>query len=468
MEKVMLPQDFLNIINSLLPSDNVSDFISSFSVSPKTCIRLNPFKGKTIAENLIEKQSLHSQDVYLLKDRPSFIGDPGWHCGSYYVQELNSTRVGEIVRLLLGNIEPGCVVLDLCGAPGGKSTHISSVLRNEDLLIANEVIQTRNPILVENLSKWGQGNFIVTRADASVFHRVKSSFSIIAADMPCSGEGMFRKDNKAIGEWSLEHVKLCAARQQRIAEDIWPSLKPGGYFIYSTCTYNDLENEKNVTKLCAELGGELIPLPAILTNGSVCLKENMYRFYPHLTDGEGFFVAVIQKTAELSNEDDNIVNGGNKRKLKEGKAKMVELPDVLGDQWLGTEYREGEKYILRKGKWLEKHPDLLRLLPKSTSVGIPIGLHNKNLWKPSAAFDLLCNKPQDYSDLAVDMEDAIRYFQREFLPLKPNNKGIVGLRWNGLSLGTGNAVNNGINNLWPNAWRILQKNIEAKTILLED
>ncbi len=468
MEKIILPQDFVEIIHSILPGDHVHDFISALSELPKTCVRLNPHKGKSISESLIEKQSSHSKDVYLLTDRPSFIGDPGWHSGSYYVQELNSTRVGEVVRLLLGNIDPGCIVLDLCGAPGGKSTHISSVLRKEDLLIANEVIQTRNPILVENLSKWGLGNFVVTRADASDFHRVRNTFSIIAADMPCSGEGMFRKDPKAIGEWSLQHVKLCAARQQRIAQDIWPSLKPGGYFIYSTCTYNDIENEKNVSQLCEELGGELISLPQILTAGSVCLQENMYRFYPASTAGEGFFIAVIQKTGDLSSDEATIEDSRKKKKKKEGKTLTVELPEILGNEWIGTEYREGEIYILRRGKWLENHPDLLSLLPKSTSVGIPIGLYNKNLWKPSAAFDLLSNKPQAYVDLSVSIEDAIRYFQREFLPLKPNHKGIVGLRWNGLSLGTGNAVNNGINNLWPNAWRILQKTIEAKTILRED
>ncbi len=467
MEKITLPKDFTDIVSAVIPTEGLSDFFTSLSAQPKTCIRLNPFKQQKLKDALIEKQSVHCKDAFLLKERPSFIGDPGWHCGSYYVQELNSTRVGEAVRWLLNDFEPGCIILDLCGAPGGKSTHISSVLRRDDLLVANEVIQSRNPILIENLSKWGLGNFVITRADATDFQRVKSTFSIIAADMPCSGEGMFRKDPKAINEWSLQHVKLCAARQRRIAEDIWPSLKPGGYFLYSTCTYNDIENEENVQRICSELGGELVSLPAELVNGCVSIQDNMYRCYPHLTDGEGFFMAIIRKFS-----DDTVLdtseNRNSKKKKKNFHSKPIELPLELQHSWIGTENRDGEIFILKRGKWLDRYDDVLSLLPKSTAVGIPIGLYNKNLWKPSAAFDLLNDKPTIYPELEISMEETIRYFQREFLSLKPNNKGIVGLRWNGLSIGTGNAVNHGINNLWPNAWRILQKNVEGTTILSFD
>jgi 16S rRNA C967 or C1407 C5-methylase (RsmB/RsmF family) len=157
------------------------------------------------------------------------------------VQEASSMVVGGIVKELLSALPAEAVVLDLCAAPGGKSTHVASVLRDGDLLVANEVIGTRTPILAENLCKWGAANHIITKADASRFGKSDAQFNIVVADLPCSGEGMFRKDPAAINEWSENNVKLCAERQQRIVTDIWPAIAPGGYLIYSTCTFNSAE-----------------------------------------------------------------------------------------------------------------------------------------------------------------------------------------------------------------------------------
>ena len=461
MEDLKLPFDFLSAIDGIFEPVERQEFLLSLQQASPTCVRLNPNKLQQLSEELVRERSKHCKDVYILKERPLFVGDPGWHCGAYYVQELNSTRVGETVRWLLEFFSEGCVVLDLCGAPGGKSTHISSVLRPDDLLVANEVIQSRNPILIENLSKWGKGNFIVTRADAADFKKTPKLFSIIAADMPCSGEGMFRKDPKSTSEWTISNVKLCASRQMRIAEDIWNSLEEGGYFIYSTCTYNFQENEENIGKICRELGGELVELPAGITVDGISLEKNTYRFYPHRTMGEGFFLAVIKKTGIT----DTPKKHKSIDKQKSFPKKPIALPSGLEKNWVLNSNRNGELFVVKRGKWLEKHPDILGNLPNVSCLGIPIGLYTPSIWKISSAFDLLIDQQIDYPEMNLSIHQSIQYYQREFIPIKSERKGIVGLRWNGLRLGTGNAVNNGINNLWPIAWRILQKNIIGKSIL---
>lgn len=172
-------------------------------------------------------------------------------------------------------------VLDLCAAPGGKTTQLLSHLDDTSVLIANEVVPARATILAENVARWGCSNVAVTQSDPSAFAALRSFFDVIVTDVPCSGEGMFRKDERAVAEWSLSNVRLCAARQRRIVGDVWPALTAGGYLIYSTCTFNRLEDEDNVAWICAELGGS-------------CLE--MRHFYPGEDRGEGFFAALIHKS----------------------------------------------------------------------------------------------------------------------------------------------------------------------------
>ncbi len=153
-------------------------------------------------------------------------------------------------------------VLDLCAAPGGKSTHLLSLMDQNSLLVSNEVIQSRSAILSENLQKWGHDNVVVTNNDPKDFQRLPGFFDVIVVDAPCSGEGLFRKDPGAIKEWSEDAVALCSKRQRRILSDVWPALKTGGILIYSTCTYNSQENEENLRWLQQEYEVESIPLNA--------------------------------------------------------------------------------------------------------------------------------------------------------------------------------------------------------------
>jgi 16S rRNA C967 or C1407 C5-methylase (RsmB/RsmF family) len=196
---------------------------------------------------------------HYLPERPLFTLDPRLHAGAYYVQEASSMFLEQALRQTVELSQP-LQVLDLCGAPGGKSTHIASLLTEDSLLVANEVIRSRASILAENVTKWGSGNVLVTSNDPRDFGRLPAFFDVMVVDAPCSGEGMFRKDVQAIQEWSEENVKLCAQRQQRILLDVWEALKPGGTFIYSTCTWNEAENECNMAWLAEQENAQSLSL----------------------------------------------------------------------------------------------------------------------------------------------------------------------------------------------------------------
>jgi 16S rRNA C967 or C1407 C5-methylase (RsmB/RsmF family) len=463
--------DFISLINKTLPESEVKLLLDSMQQPISTAIRINRNK---INELCVDYSPIpHCKDGFILKERPQFTADPAIHAGAYYVQESNSMWVGEIVRHLIQNQNDGAVVLDLCGAPGGKSTHIASVLRDGDLLVANEVIQGRNAILYENLSKWGAANAVVTRADAKQFGKNANLFDIIACDAPCSGEGMFRKDQTAIDEWSLQNVQLCAERQQRIVHDVWNSLKPGGFLIYSTCTFNREENEENIFKFCKDLNAKTIAIDFEGHENLYCLEENMYRCMPNLTLGEGFFFAVLQKIDENSAQNDQEdrqsdrdfasykKNKSNGNKGKQGK-NQLELPFSL-ENWGAYTGAEGT-YALRTGFWLEKNPLLMGLLPSIVHPGVGIGKIYNGDWKVDPSFDLSFYDVELYPTIEIGIDEAIKYYRREFLNTISDRKGIVGLRWNGLHIGTANSVKNGLNNLWPVNWRI-RSEFEAKTIV---
>jgi 16S rRNA C967 or C1407 C5-methylase (RsmB/RsmF family) len=254
-------------------------------------IRYNPFKKVPVVAALAPVP--WSNGGYYLPQRPSFTLDPTFHAGAYYVQEASSMFIGRIVQQLLSTKE-GIRALDLCAAPGGKSTDLLSNLPEGSLLIANEVIRSRYNILHQNMIKWGQSNVVCTNHDSRDFNQLAGFFDLILVDAPCSGEGLFRKDHKAREEWSVNNVQLCTGRQKRILADAVQMLAPGGYLLYSTCTYNRSENEENAKWLISEFG--LTPQHLSLDkNWNIETREVGYQFYPHRLKGEGFYSAVLQK-----------------------------------------------------------------------------------------------------------------------------------------------------------------------------
>jgi len=420
-----MKNDFVSLLGKTLPKNETNSLLDCINAGDSpVSIRLN---SKKVAPELILKDQTgfvsHCKDGFFLGERPLFTADPLLHAGYYYVQEANSMWIGEVARWILGVSNEGAsaegtspekmspekerMVLDLCAAPGGKSTHISSVLDDSDQLVANEVISVRNSILFENVSKWGDGNTLITKADAKEFGKLEGVFDLISCDAPCSGEGLFRKDDLAQNEWSLEHVDLCAQRQQRIVFDVWDALKPGGYFIYSTCTYNRKENEDNVLRFCEELGADLIELPPGMAGREFLyeLEPNMYRCMPHRSKGEGLFFAILKKHGK----QDKV---GNK----------FRLPGVVHEKTpIGEVFH---------GKW-KPHPAAALL--NSLSQG--------NIFKGVPVVEL-------------NDEEVMLYLRREFIPLKTKELGAVLLNWKGHNIGTANAVKNGLNNLLPMEWRV--------------
>jgi len=286
----MLPVDFIDSMRQELGGE-AEQLFRALEGEQVTSIRLNDKKDILDFPCDIEEVPWHEDGYYLL-ERPQFTLDPLFHAGCYYVQEASSMFIQQALDQY---VDPHSIVLDLCAAPGGKSTLISQHLGNQGLLIANEVVRQRVFVLSENIQKWGNGNTVVTHNDAAVFgEKTGHLFDCMLVDAPCSGEGMFRKDEEAREEWSVKNVHMCAERQRKILMDAWDALKPGGILIYSTCTFNREENEENVEWIADCLGGDILPVNFDPRWG-ITEGNPGYHFYPHMTQGEGFYMAVIRK-----------------------------------------------------------------------------------------------------------------------------------------------------------------------------
>ena len=295
--EIVFPEDFINLLKaSVGPAEKV---LEALGEAPSVSVRLNPAKLRECPFPDARKVPW-SPFGYLLKERPVFTLDPLFHAGCYYVQDTSAMFVGHVFRQLLPLLEPGATVLDLCAAPGGKSTDLAAYMRecwgDSFSLLAHEVMRNRFGVLRSNLDTWGDPRTGCVSRDPSAFGD-SPLFDIVVADVPCSGEGMFRKDAQAVAEWSLQTVEFCAARSRRILRNIWPALKPGGFLVYSTCTFNHFENDDTVEWIASELGADILPPqdfpPAVTTRcGQVLL--------PGLVPGEGQYAAVLRKHGEAS------------------------------------------------------------------------------------------------------------------------------------------------------------------------
>lgn len=282
-----LPEDFVRMMHEQYGADTADSLCHALcDTEPEVSIRLNPRKGKTLSiENLDVEACPWCPDAYYLHERPAFTFDPLLHAGAYYVQEASSMYVSQLLRHHFPVSGPS-VALDLCAAPGGKSTLLASLLPPGSILVSNEPMPKRAQVLAENMQKWtrtAEGEYpvrsVVTQNYPTDFVEFTDSFDLLLTDVPCSGEGMFRKDEVAVQDWSLQNVDLCWRRQREILQGIWHVLKPGGLLIYSTCTFNHFEDEDNVRWICENLGGML-------------LEER--HFLPGRDRGEGFYCAAIQ------------------------------------------------------------------------------------------------------------------------------------------------------------------------------
>ena len=314
----MFPPEFVNGLTERLGADRAEKVLSALAGEPAVSVRVNPFK-MTIAALRDHFGPLAGDPVgwapeegFYLNDRPSFTFDPLFHAGCYYVQEASSMFLDEVLRQMHNayvNYQPSAIrpltALDLCAAPGGKSTLLRSALPADCVLYSNEPIRNRASILLENVTKWGYENHIVTNCYPRDYRQAKMKFDLILCDVPCSGEGMFRKDEATIREWSPQQVEKCWQLQREIISDAWACLNDGGFLIYSTCTFNTKENEENIRWMLQEFDCEVVPIetkPEWNITGSLLegFTEPVYRFIPGITRGEGLFVCVIRK--QMRNE----------------------------------------------------------------------------------------------------------------------------------------------------------------------
>lgn len=426
-------------------------FFEALQANAPVSIRLNPGKPYPLDHQLQqtanESVAWCAEGLYLTH-RPLFTLDPGLHGGAYYVQEASSM----FLRHILQQIKPATPVrvLDLCAAPGGKSTLAASMLTADDLLVSNEVIKTRAAILKENTIKWGTGHTVVTNNDPADFANFTGCFDIIIADVPCSGEGMFRKDPASIGEWSENNLRLCAERQQRILNDIWPCLKPGGFLIYSTCTYNPEENERMLEWMVREKNA--CPVEISHSFDTITLGDSpipCYRFYPHKSKGEGFFTGILQKT------DGAEYSGKVKKTAKSPTIKLpAELTSYLTDAERYVPYAQ-ENTI---GILPARHAEFIRLLGKQLRViyqGCELAEANNRKLKllPSLALWQGLNRTQ--CDLyEADRETALTYLKKEDIPVPPQPGNWLLVCHAGLALGWCKHLGNRLNNYYPKEWRI--------------
>lgn len=393
----MLPAEFISYTRELFGEAVWQQYLHSFDEPTPVSVRLNPFKPlSSLTSYLIPLADPvpHCKDGYYLRERPNFTLDPLLHAGAYYVQEASSMYLDKVIREELSAFNYQLsTVLDLCAAPGGKSTLLRAALPEEVKLFSNEPDRKRVNILVENMQKQGHPNVVVTNNYASDYKKSGLLFDLILTDVPCSGEGMFRKDPATIKEWSVQNVMKCQQLQRSIISDIWDCLRPGGILIYSTCTFNRHEDEENIEWIKDNFEAEEI-LPA-------------KRFIPGVDRGEGLFMAVLRKMST-----DVAIQRQNMQALR-----------ILSD---GSKVQEVQK--------------------ANSQQPIPV---------PHASALSIATPKDAYPRVELSREDALKYLHRESLILPEETpRGYVIVTYQDLPLGFVKNIGTRANNLYPKEWKI--------------
>ena len=451
-----IPALFSDQLRELLPSE-ADALLASLDEEASVSVRLNRRKTETPPASLpIGEAVPWAKPVgFYLDGRPAFAADPLWHAGVYYVQEASSMLL-RLVAPLLG--EEPLRALDLCAAPGGKSTLLVDLLPEGSTLVSNELVRSRAQILAENIQKWGGVHSVVTSTEPQRLGRLREQFDFILVDAPCSGEGMFRKEEEARRQWAPGLVESCARQQWEILDDIWSALAPGGLMVYSTCTFNRQEDEDMLAYLVDELGAEPVALPELpepITPSSLS-SYPCYRMMPHRLRGEGLFMAVVRKPdAEV---------GSARSKSTRSKSKPnPKLPqEVL--RWLSPELRADVTLQSLPDGTLTAIPSALypivealqgAKIPILTS-GIPLAEVKGRDFLPLPALALSVGLDEEaFPRAELTQEEAIRYLAREAVTLSADTpRGLVLVTYEGYPLGFAKHLGNRTNNLYPQAWRI--------------
>jgi 16S rRNA C967 or C1407 C5-methylase (RsmB/RsmF family)/NOL1/NOP2/fmu family ribosome biogenesis protein len=443
----LFPEEFIKRINSqkYIEADNL---LQSLAEPAPISIRINSAKWDHMPVG--GEPVPWSGSGYYLKTRPSYTADPLFHAGCYYPQEASSMFIEEIYRQVAGD-RKDVRVLDLCGAPGGKSTLLSSSIGSKGVLIANEVIRQRAAVLSENITKWGLGNTIVTSSDPSAFAKMKGYFDVVLVDAPCSGEGMFR-DETAIREWSTQNTALCSERQRRIVSEVWPSIRADGILIYSTCTFNPAENEENISWLREQQNSSSVTIDI---SRFVNIKKIAYNgiegygFHPGSIKGEGLFISVLRKGKDdhghpvfpsktvfrnSSKEETSIAlkfADADPSKLYSNNDYIMLVPVHAGEY----AFLSGSLGIVKAGT------DIMRVRGKDFNP-----LHDLALFTGA--------RHNAFPSFEADHNQAMAYLRRESFPISTMPDGWVNVRYRGVNIGFVKNIGSRINNYYPVDWRI--------------
>ncbi|MBQ5925397.1 MAG: rRNA cytosine-C5-methyltransferase [Paludibacteraceae bacterium] len=480
-DKIELPKGFEEMVRGVIGDGEWDAFVDALSEEPSVSVRVNGQRstvdGQQLEGDCFDNQTSQTSRTSptiqadwicgtqlstvkwcewgrYLAERPKFTYDPMFHAGAYYVQEASSMFVWQALEQL---VERDAVVLDMCAAPGGKSTAIAQYLSEEGFLVSNEYVPQRAHVLVENITKWGAPNCVVTNNAPRHFEKLKVKFDAILVDAPCSGEGMFRKDERAREEWSRANVEMCVERQREILESAWEVLKPGGVLIYSTCTFNSHENEEQVQWLIDEMEAEYLPLK-IGEDWMITETERGYRFLPHKTRGEGLFMAAVRKQGGIRNEELGMRNEKMEKNKKDKKAKnstfnsqLSTLNLLRGDY--GVVESEGRYYAVQK-----ESLGLVEECRKALNVlmfGVQMYEQKGKDLIPQAALALSqVYERGAYPEVELSYEEAISFLRKEAIVLADAPRGFVLVTYGGLPLGWVKNIGNRCNNLYPEFWRI--------------
>jgi 16S rRNA C967 or C1407 C5-methylase (RsmB/RsmF family)/NOL1/NOP2/fmu family ribosome biogenesis protein len=451
----VLPSSFINSLAGL-PGFDKNAFVEVHAEGQQvTSIRLNPLKPSPAVNDLPVSANVPwcGYGRYLTQ-RPSFTLDPVFHGGAYYVQEASSMFLDHVVKEIYRNRPAPQRVLDLCAAPGGKSTLLAAALP-DSFIVSNEVIKTRVGMLAENISKWGSDHVIVTNNDPKDFKKLDGYFNLMVVDAPCSGSGLFRKDPGAINEWSEASVDMCSLRQQRILTDTIACLKQDGYLIYSTCSYSVQEDEEICDWMVEQFHLQPVKIPIEPSWGIVETFSNRhtapgYRFYPDKIQGEGFFIACFKQ----ANAVDSFYGYHNKVAVASNQLQSIVRPFIQDpDRYLVSDQKEIVIAFLKK--WEEEVATISKALYVRKS-GVAIGTVKGKDLIPHHELALSHLLPADFASLNLEKDDALKYLKRQDLHLDSAKKGWTIIRFGDIGLGWVKVLPNRVNNYYPTNWRILK------------
>ncbi len=418
-------------------------FFNALQTEAPVSVRIHPVKGKELFTG--KPRVAWCKSGRLLSERPVFTLDPYFHAGCYYVQEAGSMLIESLLSES-GKKQGSPLVLDLCAAPGGKSTHLQSILPENSILVSNEIIPGRNRILRHNLSKWGYPHTIIIQNETHEIARSGMCFDLILIDAPCSGEGLFRKDPGAIGEWSMQQVEKCVLRQRSILEDSLPLFAEGALLIYSTCTYEPAENDQQIEYLIKNHPFKVVTPQA--PEGIVPTKYG-WQAFPHKTASEGFYCCLLQYEGK---------NPPPKNTLFRKEAK----PSITSSEWLthanNFELHYHEEYINAATPALIQAMNNLKKTCYIRQYGIPMGMQKGKDFIPSPELALSLELNTVLPTIELEKNDAISYLRCDPIIKPASQRGWHLVNYKGKPLGWAKNIQQRWNNYFPKEWRILMDN----------